>query len=300
MKKFLQLFVLTVGVLLLALVGLDCLYSYAIAKHPLLRIPENKTYDYLVIGDSRVSSLLEGPMSDMTGKRVLVLPHYGGNLEDILAVTDYFFERGNRVHTVISTVDLRIAQTAPAKHDWQYYAHNVVAQHYLLPRIPFAIYARNNRKIPLRKVLEEFKKPLDTSRKETRDMGLFQKYEPHADQMNAYDTTNLRLDIILSLREKLRKQGVMDHRLLVAPLSPEYARYHPGAESYKVVMRKEGFRLYDCSVLYTDTTAFADLVHLKRNKYLDFSRKLADSLIQDNAHINLSAPQTHSRTTDHR
>ena len=293
MKKFLQLFVLTIGVLLLALVGLDCLYSYAIAKHPLLRIPENKTYDYLIIGDSRVSSLLEGPMSEMTDKSVLVLPHYGGNLEDILAVTDYFFERGNRAHTVISTVDLRIAQTAPAKHDWQYYAHNVVAHQYLAPRVPFAIYARNNRKIPFRKVLEELKRPVDTSRKETRNMGLFQKYEPHADQMNAYDTSNLRLDLILSLRNKLRSHGIKDHRLLVAPLSPDYARYHPGAESYKLMMRNEGFRLYDCSGLYKDTSSFADLVHLKRNKYLDFSRKLADSLIQDNA-------QTLSKSTDHR
>lgn len=300
MKKFLQLFTLTAGVLTLALVGLDCLYSYAIAKHPLLRIPENKTYDYLVIGDSRVSSLLEGPMSDLTGKSVLVLPHYGGNLEDILAVTDYFFERGNRATTVISTVDLRIAQTAPAKHDWQYYAHNVVTQEYLMPRVPFAIYARNNRKIPLRKVLEEIKKPVDTSRKETRDMGLFQKYEPHADQMNAYDTSNLRLDLILTLRKKLRRYGVKDHRLLVAPLSPDYARYHPGAESYKATMRKEGFRLYDCSGLYNDTTAFADLVHLKRNKYLDFSRKLADSLKQLNDQTTTIVQQTLSKTTNHR
>lgn len=69
MKKFLRLFLLTIGGLMFVLAGLDCLYSYAIAKHPLLRIPENKTYDYLIIGDSRVSSLLERPMSDMTGKK---------------------------------------------------------------------------------------------------------------------------------------------------------------------------------------------------------------------------------------
>lgn len=300
MKKFLQLFLLTIGGLLFVLAGLDCLYSYAIAKHPLLRMPENKTYDYLVIGDSRVSSLLEGPISEMTGKKVLVLPHYGGNLEDILAVTDYFFQRGNHAHTVISTVDLRIAQAAPAKHDWQYYAHNVLADHYLTPRIPFAIYARNNRKIPFRKVMEEIRRPVDTSRKETRDMSLFQKYEPHADQMNAYDTNNLKLDLILDLRKKLKDQGVHDHRLLVAPLSPDYSKYHPGAESYKVAMRKEGFRLYDCSGIYSDTAAFADLVHLKRNKYMDFSRNLADTLNQDNTRLNDPASQPISKTTDRR
>lgn len=297
MKKFLGIFLLTVGGLMLALAGLDCLYSYGIARHPLLRIPEQRTYDYLIIGDSRVSSLLEGPMSEMTGKKIMVLPHYGGNLEDILEVADYFFARGNRAHTVISTVDLRIAQTAAAKHDWQYYAHDVVSSDYLMPRFPFAMYARNNRKIPLRKVWEEIRRPVDTSRKETRDMGIFQKYEPHSDQMNAYDTSNLRLDLILKLREKLRAQGVQDHRLLVAPLSPEYGKYHPGAESYKDVMKKEGFRLYDCAGLYSDTAAFADLVHLKRNKYLDFSRQLADSLVNDQVKAGLPENHTLSTTT---
>lgn len=287
---------LTCGGLLLALAGLDCLYSYGIARHPLLRIPEYRTYDYLIIGDSRVSSLLEGPMSDMTGKNIMVLPHYGGNLEDILEVTDHFFERGNRAHTVISTVDLRIAQPAAAKHDWQYYAHDVVSSNYLMPRIPFAIYARNNRKIPLKKILEEIRRPVDTSRKETRDMGIFQKYEPHPDQMNAYDTANLRLDLILKLRKKLRDQGVKDHRLLVAPLSPDYGKYHPGAESYKDVMKKEGFRLYDCAGLYSDTAAFADLVHLKRNKYLDFSRQLADTLVNDEVKAGLREHHTPSKT----
>jgi hypothetical protein len=131
-------------------------------------------------------------------------------------------------------------------------------------------------------------------------MGIFQKYEPHADQMNAYDTTNLRLDLILILREKLKNQGITDHRLLIAPLSPDYARYHPGAESYKNVMKKEGFRLYDCTGLYADTTAFADLVHLKRTKYLDFSRKLADSLNSDNKKATGQENQLTSKTTTHR
>lgn len=300
MKKFLQLFLFTGGGLLLILTGLDCLYSYSIARHPLLRIPKNQRYDYLIVGDSRVSSLLEGPMSALTGKKVLVLPHYGGNLEDILEVADYFFERGNQAETVISTVDLRIAQAAPAKHDWQYYAQDVMASHYLMPRMPFAIYARNNRKIPLRQVMKEIKRPVDTSRKETRDMAILQHYEPHPDQMRAYDTSDLRLDLILTLREKLKSYGIKDHRLLVAPLSPDYARYHPGAESYKDVMRKEGFRLYDCASMYADTTAFADLVHLKRNKYLDFSRKLSDSLINDKLHTDIPVSKAQSITTAHR
>jgi len=300
MKKFLKTFMLTCGGLMLVLAGLDCLYSYAIARHPLLRIPERQTYDYLIIGDSRVSSLLEGPMSEMTGKKIMVLPHYGGNLEDILEVADYFFERGNRATTVISTVDLRISQAAPAKHDWQYYAHDVSSSNYMMARFPFAIYARNNRKIPLRKVMEEMQRPLDTSRKETRDMGLFQKYEPHADQMRAYDTADLRLDLILKLRENLRNKGVRDHRLLVAPLSPDYARYHPGAESYKDVMKKEGFRLYDCAGLYSDTSAFADLVHLKRTKYLDFSKHLADSLVNDVTKTGLSESRILTKITTHR
>ncbi len=281
MTRFIKTCSLTAGGLFLTLSGMDCLYSYGIARHPLLRIPEKKEYDYLIIGDSRVSSLIEDEIGAKTGKSVIVLPHYGDNLKDVLYLTDYFLERGNRAKTVISTVDLRIAQSSQMTHDWEFYAYDVKAHYYLKPRIPFVMYASNNRKIPFRKVVEGISSPIDSARRETRDFNIFQRYEPSREQKIPYDTTHLRLDLILALREKLKKHGIRDHRLIVAPLSPDYPRYHPGAESYKDIMRSHGFRLYDCSKMYTDTTAFADLIHLKRKTYMDFSRRFADSLLFD-------------------
>lgn len=281
MTRFIRTCSLTAGGLLVTLTGMDCLYSYGIARHPLMDIPENQHYDYLIIGDSRVSSLLEGEISAQTGKKTIVLPHYGDNLRDVLKLTDYFLERGNRATTVISTVDLRIAQSSEMTHDWEFYAHEVRAQHYLKPRMPFVMYARNNRKITFRRVMEEIIRPVNKVRRDTRDLGIFQKYEPSREQKVPYDTLHLRLDLILELRKKLNAHGIRDHRLMVAPLSPDYARYHPGTESYKQVMRSSGFRLYDCANVYRDTSAFADIIHLKRNKYKDFSRLFADSLRKD-------------------
>jgi hypothetical protein len=282
MTKFIRTCTLTAGGIVATLTGMDCLYTYGVARHPLLNIPENHTYDYLIIGDSRVSSLIEKDLSAQTGKSVIVLPHYGDNLKDVIKLTDYFLKRGNRAKTVISNVDMRIAQSSGMSHEWEFYAYDVHEQHYLKPRIPFAIYALNNRKIPFRKVMEGIRQPIDTVRAEHRDLSIFQKYEPSREQKIPYDTSNLRLDLILELREKLKQHGIHDHRLIVAPLSPEYARYHPGRESYKDIMRNNGFRLYDCSAVYGDTAAFVDLIHLKRNHYLDFSRKFADSLNLDN------------------
>lgn len=294
MTKFIRTCTLTAGGIVATLTGMDCLYTYGVARHPLLNIPENHTYDYLIIGDSRVSSLLEKDISEQTGKSVIVLPHYGDNLKDVLKLTDYFLERGNRAKTVISNVDLRIAQSSEMSHEWEFYAHDVYARHYLMPRIPFMIYALNNRKIPFRKVLEGIRQPVDTIRKEHRDLGIFQQYQPSREQKIPYDTSNLRLDLILELREKLRQHGIHDHRLIVAPFSPEYPRYHPGRESYKDIMKSRGFRLYDCSAIYDDTAAFADLIHLKRNHYKDFSRIFADSLIHDDHIQTLTA--NHSDT----
>jgi hypothetical protein len=281
MTRFIRTCTLTAGGIAATLTGMDCLYTYGVARHPLLNIPENHTYDYLIIGDSRVSSLLEEDISAQTGKTVMVLPHYGDNLKDVLKLTDYFLERGNHAKTVISNVDLRIAQSSGMTHEWEFYAYDVHAHHYLKPRIPFVIYALNNRKIPFRKVMEGIRRPVDTVRAEHRDFSITQRYEPSREQKIPYDTSHLRLDLILELREKLKKYGIHDHRLVVAPLSPEYPRYHPGSESYKNIMRSKGFRLYDCSAVYNDTSGFADLIHLKRNHYRDFSRKFADSLNHD-------------------
>jgi poly-D-alanine transfer protein DltD len=44
------------------------------------------------------------------------------------------------------------------------------------------------------------------------------------------------------------------------------------------MLRDNGFRYYDFSDQFTDTSGFADLVHLKRKAYADFSAAVADSI----------------------
>lgn len=278
MRKFIILassILLLTGVILTAL---DIGYSYSLSRHPLLRIPKHQRFDFLIIGDSRVSSILEKLLDSMTGRRCLVLPNYGANLDDMPFVIDHFFQNGNTAQTVISSIDLRIGGNEGVKHDWLYYAHTSRKNGYLDLRFPFLIYARNNTTVTTKRIFEDLFRDVDSSRKDQRDMNILQWYEPHKDQMKDYSLTPLRIESLLNLKNILKAHGVTDHRLLIAPLSPEFDALQSDPDGYKRLLRDNGFRYYDFSALYTDTSSFADLVHLKRKAYADFTAAVADSI----------------------
>lgn len=262
----------------LAMACLDILYSHAIARHPLLRIPEGRHYDHLVLGDSRVSSLLEQTLDTATDAGWIVVPHYGGNVDDIRRVLDQFFESGNRADTLWLSVDMRLFGNTGTNYEWLYYAYDSRRRHYLNPRFPFVTYARNNARVDMRRVLTDLRRPVDTSRKESRDFGIVQWYAPHNDQKRDYSAQAFRRGALDSIMRGAAHKGVKAIGLFTAPLSPDFAGYQSRPDAFKKELRGLGLRYIDFSNTFSDTVYFADLVHLKRRHYRDFTLAFADSV----------------------
>lgn len=262
----------------LAMACLDILYSYAIARHPLLRIPKGRHYDHLVIGDSRVSSLLEHTLDTATGRRWIVVTHYGGNVDDIRIVLDQFFADGNTADTLWLSVDMRLFGNTGTNYEWLYYAYESRRRHYLNPRFPFVTYARNNARVDMRRVFTDLRRAVDTSRTETRDFGIVQWYSPHNDQKRDYSAQTFRRGALDSIRSASAVCRVRAIRLFTAPLSPDFSGYQSRPDAYKQELRGLGLRYVDFSNAFPDTAYFADLVHLKRRHYRDFTMAFADSV----------------------
>lgn len=278
MRAFLRLFAVVAACTVTALTCLDLLYSHALSRHPLLRMPRGRHYGNLVIGDSRVSSLLEGSLDTMTGSRWIVIPHYGGNADDILIALSHFFAEGNRADTVWLSADMRLFGNTGIRYEWLYYAHEPWQSRLKNPRIPFRVYALNNASVGPRRVLEDLMRKVDSSRTDDRDFNIEQWYRPHKDQQRDYSAQPFRYALLDSIQSLLAEQGVRHCGLFTAPLSPEYAHYQQDDISYKASLRSRSALYVDFSNSFPDTSCFADLVHLKRRYYLPFTRVFADSI----------------------
>jgi hypothetical protein len=278
MRAFLRLLAVAAACTFAALACLDLIYSYALSRQPMLRMPRGRHYDNLVIGDSRVSSLLEGSLDTMTGSRWIVISHYGGNADDILMALSHFFAQGNRADTVWLSADMRLFGNTGVRYEWLYHAHQSRQKGFLQPRIPFRMYALNNASVGPRRIIEELRKEVDTSRRDDRDFHIVQWYRPHRDQKRDYSAHPFRYGMVDSIQALLREQGVSHCGLFTAPLSPEYFKYQRDDSSYKEGLRRRSPLYVDFSNTFPDTAYFTDLVHLKRRFYQSFSRAFADSL----------------------
>lgn len=278
MRAFLRLFAIVTACTVTALTCLDWIYSHALSRHPLLRMPVERHYGNMVIGDSRVSSLLEGSLDTLTGSRWIVIPHYGGNADDILIALSHFFAEGNRADTVWLSADMRLFGNTGIRYEWLYYAHESWQSRLRNPRIPFRVYALNNASVGPRRILEDLVKNVDSSRKDDRDFSIVQSYKPHKDQQRDYSAQKFRYGLLDSIQSLLMANGVRHCGLFTAPLSPDYIKYQQDDKSYKDSLRRMGSLYVDFSNTFPDTAYFADLVHLKRKYYLPFTRAFADSI----------------------
>ena len=278
MRAFLRLFAIVAACTAMALTCLDLLYTHALSRHPLLRIPRGRHYGNLVIGDSRVSSLLEGSLDTMTGSPWIVIPHYGGNADDILIALLHFFSEGNRADTAWISADMRLFGNTGIRYEWLYYAHEPWQSRLKNPRIPFRMYALNNASVGPRRILEDLMRNVDTSRRDDRDFDIVQWYSPHSDQQRDYSAREFRYGMIDSIQTLLAEHGVRHCGLFTAPLSPEYFGYQRDDSSFKDSLRRMSAVYLDFSYAMPDTAYFADLVHLKRRYYLPFTRAFADSI----------------------
>jgi hypothetical protein len=278
MRAFLRLFAIVATCTAIALISLDWVYSYALSRHPMLRIPRDRHYGNLVIGDSRVSSLLEGALDSITGSPWIVIPHYGGNADDIRIALSHFFMEGNRADTVWISTDMRLFGNTGIRYEWLYYAHESRHSGFLQPRIPFRMYALNNASVGPRRIITDLTRDVDRSRTEVRDFSIVQWYEPHMDQQRDYSSQQFRYGLLDSIQTLLRRHGVRHFGFFTAPLSPDFFKYQRHEVSYKDSLRGMSDLYVDFSRTFTDTAYFADLVHLKRRFFLPFTRIFADSL----------------------
>ena len=70
----------------------------------------------------------------------------------------------------------------------------------------------------------------------------------------------------------LKKNGVRELVLFKAPCTPEWFISQTDTSTYKMKLRNMGFKYFDLSGAYRDTSYFKDYTHIKNNRYLEFSR----------------------------
>jgi hypothetical protein len=121
MKRFGSFILFTSLILLLILSALDLFYTYCLTRGPLYKIPSGRHYRYLVIGDSRTSSILEDKLDTLTGSSTINITNYGANLDDVPELLDHFYFKGNSAETVLLSVDLRTGTKYGVAKDWMYY-----------------------------------------------------------------------------------------------------------------------------------------------------------------------------------
>jgi DNA-dependent RNA polymerase auxiliary subunit epsilon len=278
MKRFGSFILFTSLILLLILSALDLFYTYCLTRGPLYKIPSGRHYRYLVIGDSRTSSILEDKLDTLTGSSTINITNYGANLDDVPELLDHFYFKGNSAETVLLSVDLRTGTKYGVAKDWMYYPHKLRRHDFLEPRIPFIYYAERNNKLPWRKVTQGLFSEVDSVREDDRDLSIAQTYKVY-DDIPDYSRESFRIGIIDSIRTMLRQHGATDLRLFIAPLSDHFNRSQRDSTSYKKLIRDRGYVLYDHSTLFRDTSYFADDLHIRRKYYDTFTVVFARDLL---------------------
>ena len=258
---------------------LDLIYTASITRHPLLNIPSNQSYKFLIIGDSRTSSIQEKILDSITGAKNLVVTNYGCNFDDNFEVLDYFFSRGNKAESIVLSLDHRSGSTSGIAKDWLYYRYKIKADGYLTCRMPMFFYASNNLNFPFREIIQSFFKRIDTLRIDQRDYKIFQVYQPKSSHRQDYTKRPFRYSAIDSLCEKLKSYNISDFRTFTAPYAPDWFSSQSDSETYKKILLKKNYRFYDFSKLYSDTIYFTDDMHLKRKYYTDFTIQFSNTIL---------------------
>lgn len=285
MSRFIKLILTILLGGYLSLLLLDWTYTMTITQRPLLGIKENRNYDYLIAGDSRTNPLVAPYIDKMTGLMTLNIGFPSFTLEDNQRILQYFFDRGNRVERVILQMDRRFGTSTGTRQEWYYWPYLHRQDGHFTTEIPFSYYARENKNITL-KTLGSGLKYLITVGDGEMDLDtvkMNQDFRPFLyNKKLLADHSNLPFlyQEIVNFHAFLKKHGVRELILFKAPCTPEWFASQSDTSSYKQVLREMGFRYFDLSGTYTDTSYFKDYTHIKNNKYLEFSRYFIKSVIE--------------------
>lgn len=284
MKGFLKIIsiILVLGGLLLSL--LDIFYTWAITRRPLLGIEKNRHYDHLIAGDSRTNPLLPPYLEQITGKRTINIGYPAFTLEDTRRIFRYFFENGNSVDTVYLQIDQRFGTATEIKRDWYYKPYLIMHEGLLTPRVPFSLYARNNKNVTPKTVRENLRyiwvREADKTILDTNNIIL--NYSPfvyNTKQLADHAKMPFLLEDLTSLDAFLKSNGVRKLVLFTAPYSPNWFASQSDTSNYKQKIRAADFSYYDLSKRYLDTAYFKDYVHIKNNRYFEFCRDFNNIVI---------------------
>lgn len=285
MRRFLKLSLTIVVSGFLALLLVDAFYTITITRRPLLKIKENRQYDYLIAGDSRTNPLVAPYIDQITGLKTINIGYPSFTLEDNQRILEYFFALGNKVERVILQMDQRFGTATGTRQEWYYWPYLHLQQGILTAGIPFSYYARENKNITFKTIGSGLKylitvgdgeEVLDTV-KINED---FRPFLHNKKLLTDYSKMPFFYDRLDSFHTFLKNHGVKELILFKAPCTPAWFASQTDTTSYKQKLRSMGFKYIDLSGTYTDTSYFKDYTHIKNSKYLEFSRLFIEKVLQ--------------------
>ena len=262
--------------------AMDLLYTWTLTRQPLANIRKNQHYDLLIAGDSRTLPLLPEYLDIITGKKTINIGSPSYTIEDNKRIMKYFFERGNRVDKVYLQYDLRFGTQKQVAVDWQYQPYMIEHAGWITPRIPFQFYALNNANFTFKEVSKKLREqlknvpppPFDS----TDALNDFRPFVFNQKLLKDHSDKPLLIKELLEFDVFLKQHGVQELILFTAPFSPNWFPSQKDTSIYKKKVRNAGFRYYDFSTVYADTSYFLDYTHIKHTKYLEFCRLFSQEL----------------------
>jgi hypothetical protein len=284
MKRFIKQVSLVLLGIAAVLCILDIIYTWALSEQPVYGIGKNEKVDWIIAGDSRTISLRAYYMSYISGKKVLNISSPQYSLDNNRDLLEYFFRNGNRVEKVLLQVDQKFGSRRGYNRDYEYMPHIFRQRGLLSPRFPFKFYAENNKNI----------RPTDFVRALSTRLSGRVTVESPADTVNYKITSfvhnpklfqdhsdeTFRIDDLRELREYLHGKGVKELILYSPPYLPEWIQSQTDSASFKKKVREAGFKYYDFSNIYTDTSYFKDHLHVKNRMDYEYARFINDNLLR--------------------
>lgn len=285
MSRFIKLILAILLGGYLSLLLLDWTYTWTITQRPLLSIKENRNYDYLIAGDSRTNPLVAPYIDMLTGLRTINIGYPSFTLEDNQRILQYFFDRGNRVERVILQMDRRFGTSRGTRQEWYYWPYLHRQKGPVTTDIPFSYYSLENKNITLKTLGAGLKYLITVGNGEmkldtTKINEDFRPFLYNKKLLADYSKEPFLYKELAEFHEFLRSNGVRELIFFKAPCTPEWFASQTDTSSFKVALRNQGYRFFDLSGIYTDTSYFKDYTHIKNSKYLEFSRYFIKSVIE--------------------
>ena len=273
MRHFLIHFAIVVSVCIGILYSLEKFYDYHFAKNGLAGIGMDggRSYDYLILGDSRVSSIRTGVIDSVTGLKGMAVTNFGASLGDISETLDIFLMAGNRSKYVFLAIDPFIGSRNYVGKEYLY----VPFKQYLSVdkfHFPFSRYARFNRNYSLSKLADAICGKWDPMRRHNPDQPEFRRRNV---QFTDHSLRNFHTDFLVDFKRYCESKG-MQLVLFTPPYTPDYLAIQTAFANFKMKIDSLGVAFFDYSELYDDKRYFIDDFHLRRDREAVFSLEVSE------------------------